>query len=196
MIIWEQAEWARVLNGKMIPEADARRVVAYARAQGWLLPEAPCWFTAGQIRKNRFPTKSPVIGVKLTGSTTRSNRHVWRSALVSWGAVRAITCASSARAWAPSGLLGLIPCWKICRINSLSLWSRSSVTLDNPGRPLQNFVDWLKEFGMSEYTERYAENHIDFSALPDLTETSAEGLRPRLYDGCCRNMRERSNAFD
>ena len=31
-----------VLNGKMIPEADARRVVAYARAQGWLLPEAPC----------------------------------------------------------------------------------------------------------------------------------------------------------
>ncbi len=31
-----------VLNGKLIPEADARRVVAYARAQGWLLPEAPC----------------------------------------------------------------------------------------------------------------------------------------------------------
>ena len=37
--------------------------------------------------------------------------------------------------------------------------------LDNPGRPLQNFVDWLKELGMSEYTERYTENHIDFSAL-------------------------------
>jgi hypothetical protein len=31
-------------------------------------------------------------------------------------------------------------------------------------------VDWLKELGMSEYTERYAENRIDFSALPDLTE--------------------------
>jgi hypothetical protein len=31
-------------------------------------------------------------------------------------------------------------------------------------------VDWLKELGMSEYTERYTENHIDFSALPDLTE--------------------------
>jgi hypothetical protein len=29
-----------VLNGKMIPETDARRVVAYARAQGWLAPEA------------------------------------------------------------------------------------------------------------------------------------------------------------
>jgi hypothetical protein len=35
---------------------------------------------------------------------------------------------------------------------------------------VQNIVDWLKELGMSEYTERYAENRIDFSALPDLTE--------------------------
>ena len=25
-----------VLNGKIIPEADARRIVAHARAQGWL----------------------------------------------------------------------------------------------------------------------------------------------------------------
>jgi hypothetical protein len=31
-----------VLNGKIIPEADANRMVAYARAQGWLPPEAPC----------------------------------------------------------------------------------------------------------------------------------------------------------
>jgi hypothetical protein len=30
-----------VLNGKIIPEADARRMVAYARAQEWLPPEAP-----------------------------------------------------------------------------------------------------------------------------------------------------------
>ena len=31
-----------VLNGKTIPEDDARRMVAYARAEGWLPPEAPC----------------------------------------------------------------------------------------------------------------------------------------------------------
>ena len=31
-----------ILNGKTIPEDDARRMVAYARAQGWLPPEAPC----------------------------------------------------------------------------------------------------------------------------------------------------------
>ena len=29
-----------VVNGKIIPEAEARRLVAYARAQGWLAPEA------------------------------------------------------------------------------------------------------------------------------------------------------------
>ena len=28
-----------VLNGKIIPEDDARRMVAYARAQGWIAPE-------------------------------------------------------------------------------------------------------------------------------------------------------------
>ena len=31
-----------VLNGKIIPEADADRMVGYARAQGWLAAEAPC----------------------------------------------------------------------------------------------------------------------------------------------------------
>jgi hypothetical protein len=29
-----------VLNGEVISEDDARRMVAYARAQGWLAPEA------------------------------------------------------------------------------------------------------------------------------------------------------------
>jgi hypothetical protein len=29
-----------VLNRKIVPAADARRLVAYARAQGWLPPEA------------------------------------------------------------------------------------------------------------------------------------------------------------
>jgi hypothetical protein len=57
-----------------------------------------------------FRPRSPVIGVKLTGSTTHSNRHAWRSALVRCGAVLAITCASSAALERRRGLLGLIPC--------------------------------------------------------------------------------------
>ena len=35
---------------------------------------------------------------------------------------------------------------------------------------MQDLAQWLEGLGMSEYTERYAENRIDFSALPDLTE--------------------------
>ncbi len=33
-------QMSTVLNGKIISEADARRMVAYARAQGWLSSEA------------------------------------------------------------------------------------------------------------------------------------------------------------
>ena len=33
-------QMSTVLNGKIISEADARRMLSYARAQGWLAPEA------------------------------------------------------------------------------------------------------------------------------------------------------------
>ena len=36
----ESGRMSTVLNGKIIPEDDARRMVAYARVQGWLAPEA------------------------------------------------------------------------------------------------------------------------------------------------------------
>ena len=34
---------------------------------------------------------------------------------------------------------------------------------------MQQIGDWLEKLGMSEYAERFAENRIDFSVLPDLT---------------------------
>jgi hypothetical protein len=33
-------QMSTVLNGQIVSEADARRMVAYARVQGWLAPEA------------------------------------------------------------------------------------------------------------------------------------------------------------
>jgi len=33
-------EMSTVLNGEIVPENNARRMVAYARVQGWLAPEA------------------------------------------------------------------------------------------------------------------------------------------------------------
>ena len=37
-------------------------------------------------------------------------------------------------------------------------------------------VDWLKTLGMSEYAERFAENNISFSVLPDLTDQDLKEL--------------------
>src|SRR6516165_3342686 len=37
-------------------------------------------------------------------------------------------------------------------------------------------ADWLKKLGMSEYAERFAENRIDLSVLPELTDHDLERL--------------------
>jgi predicted ATPase/class 3 adenylate cyclase len=43
-------------------------------------------------------------------------------------------------------------------------------------------ADWLKSLGMSEYAQRFSENRIDFSTLPDLTEQDLEHLGIALGD--------------
>jgi len=35
---------------------------------------------------------------------------------------------------------------------------------------MQQIADWLEKLGMSEYAHCFAENRIDFSVLPDLTD--------------------------
>jgi SAM domain (Sterile alpha motif) len=39
---------------------------------------------------------------------------------------------------------------------------------------MQQIGDWLKKLGMSEYAKRFAENRIDLSVLPDLTDQDLE----------------------
>src|SRR5215469_6383997 len=41
---------------------------------------------------------------------------------------------------------------------------------------MQQIADWLKKLGMSEYAERFVENRIDISVLPDLTEQHLKDL--------------------
>ena len=49
---------------------------------------------------------------------------------------------------------------------------------------MQQIADWLKQLGMSEYAERFAENHIDVSVLRDLTDQDLKDTRrPRLGIG-------------
>ena len=41
---------------------------------------------------------------------------------------------------------------------------------------MQQIADWLEKLGMSEYAQRFAENHIDFSVLRDLTDQDLKEL--------------------
>jgi hypothetical protein len=41
---------------------------------------------------------------------------------------------------------------------------------------MQQIADWLENLGMSEYAQRFAENRIDFSVLPELTDQDLEKL--------------------
>ena len=47
---------------------------------------------------------------------------------------------------------------------------------------MQQIADWLETLGMSEYAQRFAENRIDFSVLPDLTDQDLEKLGVVLGD--------------
>src|SRR6516225_5568334 len=41
---------------------------------------------------------------------------------------------------------------------------------------MQQIEEWLKDLGMPEYAERFAENKIDISVLPDLTDQHLKDL--------------------
>ena len=47
---------------------------------------------------------------------------------------------------------------------------------------MPQIADWLEKLGMSEYARRFAENRIDFSVLPDLTDHDLEKLGVVLGD--------------
>src|SRR5262245_61848595 len=47
---------------------------------------------------------------------------------------------------------------------------------------MQQIADWLNQLGMSEYAQRFAESHIDFSVLPDLTDQHLKDLGIALGD--------------
>ena len=47
---------------------------------------------------------------------------------------------------------------------------------------MQRIADWLEKLGMSEYAQRFAENRIDFSVLPELTDQHLTNLGLPLGD--------------
>ena len=61
---------------------------------------------------------------------------------------------------------------------------------------MQQIGDWLEKLGMSEYVKSFAENRIDFSVLPDLTDQHLKDLGLPLGDRLkvLRAIRELSDA--
>jgi class 3 adenylate cyclase len=61
---------------------------------------------------------------------------------------------------------------------------------------MQQIADWLEKLGMSEYAQRFAENRIDASVLPDLTDQHLKDLGIALGDRLkiLRAIRELSGA--
>jgi len=49
---------------------------------------------------------------------------------------------------------------------------------------MQQIADWLEKLGMSEYTQVFAENRIDFSVLPALTDQDLKDIGVALGDRC------------
>jgi class 3 adenylate cyclase len=47
---------------------------------------------------------------------------------------------------------------------------------------MQQTADWLEKLGLSEYAQRFAENRIDFSVLPELTDQDLEKIGVALGD--------------
>jgi hypothetical protein len=61
---------------------------------------------------------------------------------------------------------------------------------------VQEIADWLEKLGMSEYAQRFAENRIDLSVLPELTDQHLKDLGIALGDRLkmLRAIRELSGA--
>ena len=70
------------------------------------------------------------------------------------------------------------------------------MALNPPGAAMQQIADWLQKLGMSEYEQCFAENRIDFSVLPDLTDQHLKDLGIALGDRLkmLRAIRELSGA--
>ena len=47
---------------------------------------------------------------------------------------------------------------------------------------MQQIAEWLEKLGMSEYAQCFADNRVDFSVLPDLTDQDLKDLGVVLGD--------------
>jgi hypothetical protein len=61
-------------------------------------------------------------------------------------------------------------------VKCLLPYLESSAPDGTAGAAMQQIADWLKKLGMSEYAQRFADNDIDASVLPELTDQDLKDL--------------------
>src|SRR5262249_52955702 len=54
--------------------------------------------------------------------------------------------------------------------------ARAAEACRSTGSAMKGIAEWLSSIGLSEYAQRFADNAIDLSVLPDLTERDLENL--------------------
>ena len=59
----------------------------------------------------------------------------------------------------------------------LSILPRLSKGACKPGGDVQEIADWLGRLGLVQYAQRFAENEIDVSVLPHLTDQDLKDIR-------------------
>jgi hypothetical protein len=59
---------------------------------------------------------------------------------------------------------------------------------------MRHVTDWLEKFGMSEYAERFVENDIEFTLLPELTDEDLENIGVASLGHRCTNPQSDSGA--
>ena len=52
---------------------------------------------------------------------------------------------------------------------------------------MQQMGEWVAKLGLADYTSCFAENRIDFTVLPDLTD---QDLKERTFMRPCRGRKE------
>ena len=50
------------------------------------------------------------------------------------------------------------------------------IALNPWGAAMQQIANWLQKLGLGQYAQRFAENHITFDILPDLSDQDLEKI--------------------
>src|SRR4029077_1568305 len=108
----------------------------------------------------------------------------WAAPAGAFKVVVAIGCVSCRKRhwWLAKGRCAPSQATKWSRALQSDILGRQHRMVRERVRRVQEIADWLDKLGMSEYALRFAENRVDFSVLPDLSDQDLEKMGVVLGD--------------